>query len=133
MNTDRHPLAVLRHHVTGAIERGEKQAIAGVETTDRHARLMPGGIPRYVRCYDNSGKSFDRYTVIFTRHPYTFFRNGSREALAMSAEPLHPQGFGQHVQVLDGKHLGKRIKFTDLPPDCRTLVIRDYKQIWGLT
>ena len=27
---------------------------------------MPGNIPRYIRCYDNQGKSFDRYTVVYT-------------------------------------------------------------------
>jgi hypothetical protein len=30
MKTTSHPLSVLRHHVTGAIERGEAQAIAGI-------------------------------------------------------------------------------------------------------
>ncbi len=32
----------------------------------RKASLVPNGIPRYVRCYDNGGESFDRYTVVFT-------------------------------------------------------------------
>jgi len=29
-------------------------------------------------------------------------------------------------------HLGKRIAFADLPPDCRKLVLSDYKEIWNL-
>lgn len=31
---------------------------------DRVRRLMPDGVPRYVRCYDDSG-SGDRYTVVY--------------------------------------------------------------------
>jgi hypothetical protein len=36
------PLETLRHHVTGAIERGEKQAIAGV-TSRKHFQKMTCG------------------------------------------------------------------------------------------
>lgn len=36
------PLETLRHHVTGAIERGEKQAIAGI-TSRKHFEKMTCG------------------------------------------------------------------------------------------
>ena len=32
----------------------------------RYNNLLPEGKPRYIRCYDNNGKSFDQYTVVFT-------------------------------------------------------------------
>lgn len=32
----------------------------------RYASLMPGGVPKMVRCCDNGGGTLDRYTVIFT-------------------------------------------------------------------
>lgn len=72
-----------------------------------------------LRCYDNGGKTFDRYTVVpprwakeeRERHP------GSFSAIGSSEHPFHPQGFGQTVSATPGPHLGKRVKWTDLPPD----------------
>lgn len=32
----------------------------------RKDQLLPGGVPKYIRCYDNGGKTCDRYTVVFT-------------------------------------------------------------------
>ena len=115
------------------------------------------GIPRYIRCYDNGGTAVeggtcDRYTVCFTGRAATEVApNRSRwyPYVGMSAEPFHPQGFGQHGSV-EGRpcdttvksawpvaigrkcHLGTRINFWDLPADCRKLVLRDYKEIWDL-
>ena len=119
---------------------------------DRKARLMPAGIPKWIRCYDNDVRSFDRYTVVFSgktarcgggpgqpnQYPY----------LAMSANPCHPQGFGQHGHrdhsardtpkgawppaVGRKNHLGTRITFADLPKDCQDLVVQDYVALWSL-
>jgi hypothetical protein len=64
--------------------------------------------------------------------------------VGMSANPFHPQGFGQHgghaypIDAKDGWapaigrkcHLGTRIPFDKLPPDCQKLVRDDYKDIW---
>jgi hypothetical protein len=121
----------------------------------RMARFMPKGIPKYVRCYDNGGRSFDRYTVLLTgKAPVLRCGNQTEYPyIGMSEHPFHPQGFGQHgghSQPVDtlrpGKsgwfwppamgrknHLGKRIPFSELPPDCQKLVIMDYKQAWKLT
>lgn len=75
-----------------------------------------------LRCYDNGGKTADRYTVIFMdspeRQPNTF------TCLGMSEHPCHPQGFGQHSMATPGRHLGRRIVFENLPLDCRRLVER---------
>ena len=124
---------------------------------NRVSRLLPGGQPRYVRVYDNGGTTADRFTVVFTgrapvmrcagmasQHPY----------LAMSANPFHPQGFGQHGHTNDQpadtighdrnrfyirppaigrkNHLGRRAAFRDLPVDCQRLTLRDYREIWAL-
>ena len=96
---------------------------------------------RLARFYDNGGPenggSFDRYTAAYleplrdkeTGHPLAWGYVG------MSASPSH--GFGQHGETKDGpcdfpppslgrlSHLGKRIRFADLPPDCQRLVVRD--------
>lgn len=93
---------------------------------------MPNGIPRYVRCYDSHGPG-DRYTVVFTRLAGT-----NCPYLGMNAEPYHPQGIGMHGEsptMIDrptSSHLGKRIKFELLPPDCQKLVRSDYVELWKL-
>lgn len=78
-----------------------------------------------VAIYDNGGKSFDRYTAVFL----TFERgtNGLYQAVGMSEDPYHPQGFGQHTEVKRGRHLGKRIEFKNLPAKCRKLVKSNLK------
>ena len=115
-----------------------------------YSKLLPHGIPRQIRCYDNGGDTIDRYTVVFTGAPSTTYQNGRRSYpyLAMNGCPFHPQGFGQHGDTLDrpcdlddfgrvtrmgrSNHLGKRIDFRDLPPDCQRLVLADYREIWQL-
>ena len=123
--------------------------------TTREDRLIPGGVPRWIRCYDNGGVdadggSIDRYTVVFTGR----FCKGSGPFgtewpyLAMSARPFHPQGFGQHGHTWNraadvpesgwppamGRKgiCGRRIAFGDLPPDCQEVTISDYRCLWQL-
>ena len=126
----------------------------------RTANLLPDGQPKYVRCYDNggvdNGGSCDRYTVVYTgnyRKPLTadchqyYGRLSWVQYVAMSADPYNPQGVGIHgehrTQIDVNKwgfapamgrknHLGKRIPFSDLPPDCKKIVMSDYKEIWNL-
>jgi len=105
---------------------------------DRFAPFCESGErePRKVCIYDNggvdAGGSIDRYTAVFT---------GTRSVcnyLAMSEEPFHPQGFGQHgesesrIDVPVSRHLGKKIKFSQLPVDCRSFVLSDYAVMWRL-
>ena len=114
--------------------------------TERTERLLPAGIPRWIRCYDNKGESFDNFTVVFTGR-YTHKTGGEHWVLAMNEAPFHPQGFGQHCggrelpDTLGGKwppaigrknHLGVRIKFEDLPEDCKRLVLSDYCDLWDI-
>lgn len=100
----------------------------------RENSLMPNNVPRYVRCYDNGGESFDRYTVVFTKKT----DRGHSQYVAMSSNPFHPQGFYQHEESFEFidkpsyRHLGKKISFEQLPADCQTAVIQDYKEIWKL-
>jgi len=62
----------------------------------RYERLIPAGIPKWVRCYDNGGKSIDRYTVVFGKKTigYEGYPGRSFMYLAMNSAPFHPQGFG---------------------------------------
>ncbi|CAB5237912.1 hypothetical protein UFOVP142_3 [uncultured Caudovirales phage] len=74
-------------------------------------------------CWDNGGKTCDRYTVVFLDEP-----SGPGliyAGLGMSSSPFHPQGFGMHVNATPGTHLGKKISFDQLPDDCKRLVSMD--------
>ncbi len=111
----------------------------------REGRLMPGGVPRWVRCYDNGGESLDRYTVVYSGN---FAGRGGRcMYVSMNAAPSWPQGIcqhGEHDRVVDAPrggfapavgrkcHLGVRVRFQDLPADCQEVVLRDYRGLWGL-
>jgi hypothetical protein len=113
----------------------------------RTESLMPSGIPKYVRCYDNGGETADRYTVVFTGN-YRKVREMDEFAhIGMSENPYAPQGVGQHgfsQQQIDvnkwgyapaigrKNHLGRRIHFNSLPEKCKDLVMNDYKIIWRL-
>lgn len=102
---------------------------------NRNEKLMPNGVPKWIRCFDNGGKTWDRYTVVFT-HAHSFGLKGYTVGVGMSQNPFHPQGFGQHFEYrntdYNGRSGGKRISFEELPVDCQRLVIGDYKEYWGL-
>ena len=74
-----------------------------------------------VRCYDNGGETFDRYTAVYLDMPDRKFVC----CRGMSKYPFHPQGFGQFSSCVDGPHLGKRISIKDLPIDCQKLIEQD--------
>lgn len=92
-----------------------------------------------VRCYDNGGRSADRYTVVFTGRYHHLMGGcyGTYLYVAMSEAPFHPQGvgmFGEADNYIDNRgygqtggysHLGKAITFDGLPPDCQKLVMRN--------
>ena len=78
-----------------------------------------------IRCYDNGGKTYDRYTVVFMDQSYGDSAPSLKVALGMSTHPSHPLGFGQYTSAMVGPHLGKQIKFEELPPDCQQCVLND--------
>lgn len=73
-----------------------------------------------VRCYDNGG--FDRFTAVYLDRPEG---PGTFQALGASERPFHPQGFGQHCAAALGRHLGRRVAFSDLPADVQRAILRD--------
>ncbi len=77
---------------------------------------------RHVRCYDNGGKTADRYTAVYMDVDEGRGLYGAR---GMSEHPSHPQGVGMYCTAMPGRHLGKRIAFDQLPPDCQRLVLAD--------
>lgn len=80
-----------------------------------------------IKCYDNGGKTLDRYTVVYLDYPEN--QPKTFAARAMSNHPFHPQGFGQYTTAMVGRHLGKKIQFKDLPEDCQKLVKQDFSWV----
>lgn len=78
-----------------------------------------------VRIYDNGGKTLDRYTAVFMSLERE--RDGTYQCRAMSEHPFH--GFGMWCSAVPGRHLGKRITFDQLPPDCQRLLVQDLDSI----
>lgn len=82
-----------------------------------------------VRIYDNGGKTLDRYTVVYL---YDIERGVGRNTLygarGMCSNPMHPQGIGCYTTAMVGRHLGRRIKLGDLPPNAKNVVIYDLTQ-----
>ena len=103
----------------------------------RIAIFLPEGVPSKVRVYDSGEGTADRYTVVFTGN-YTGKTGGEYIYMGMSGAPFHPQGFCQHgnsrFQIDTPKygHLGKKIKFTDLPADCQQATLKSYVDLWDL-
>ncbi len=114
----------------------------------RIASFLPGGIPKWVRIYDDGGKSADRYTVVFTGKGYKCegYPGRFHTVIGMSGAPFHPQGICQHEewnQMFDAPqgwpvaigrrcYLGKRIPFKELPLDCQKVVMNDYCEVHEL-
>jgi hypothetical protein len=131
-------------------------------TKKRLESLLPGGVPRYVRCYDD-GQSRERYTVCFSgnyqrrlwkdgqttelrpgyqgrlerfRRPSRYIYMGLTEhGMASHGEnqcPIDVDRWGFPAAMGRKNHLGRRIPFADLPEDCRKLVMGDYLELWDL-
>lgn len=83
-------------------------------------------VPKNIRCYDNGGKTFDRYTVVYMDYPER--KAGMYEAIGASDSPFHPQGFGQHCMAAPGGHLGRRIPFESLPEGVQKMVRQDFSR-----
>lgn len=66
-----------------------------------------------VRVYDNGGETTDRYTVVMVGKKWDgLLYPGEKTALGMDEGGL---SFSQWTGVHEGKHLGRRVKWEDLP------------------
>lgn len=78
-----------------------------------------------IKIYDNGGETFDRFTVVYLTQTYACYYG----YLGMSENPFSPQGYCQHGSCTDGPHLGKEIKFEDLPEACQRAVKNDLEEL----
>ncbi|AQT70060.1 hypothetical protein STSP2_03262 [Anaerohalosphaera lusitana] len=104
-----------------------------------------GNLMRVRKAYDNGGKTLDRYTFTFEIYnsetgKWDVFTEGSNKSaskgdpsyqriycLSMSARPFSAQGVGQSGTCMEGKHLGKRVKFSELPEEVQRCVLQYMK------
>ena len=93
---------------------------------------LPVGVK--IDIWDDGGATLDRYSIAFTgilnhRVKYTYF-------VGSSEKPFSPQGFWQHTTEIptaeyrpkDFNHLGKRIKFSQLPTDVQKAINQELKE-----
>lgn len=83
-----------------------------------------------LRCYDDGGRTFDRYTIIPPRwaREYRERAPGQFTAIGASENPFHPQGFGQHVAATPGPHLGRRVAWSDIPPNVQAFARQSFPE-----
>ncbi len=98
-------------------------------TIDQEIHSLAAQAGVRLRVYDHPS-SIDRYTVVFD--------DGEARVtyIGMNASPFHPQGIGQHGEIERrnvGSHLGKRINISDLPQDCKRLVLQDLRCLADFT
>ena len=97
-----------------------------MKITDRYGTVL--------RCYDNGGRSFDRYTILPPRWAVEHvarYRVGVGAlwvAIGSSAHPFHPQGFGQHWEAVAGPHLGRRVSWDTLPADVQKFARQSFPE-----
>lgn len=86
------------------------------------------GAPRPVlACYDNGGRSADRYKVLYGAPLWSPDMGRNIPLRSMSANPFHPQGVGMYGEMpaYNRGLLGRKVKFMDLPEPVRRCVIQD--------
>ena len=81
---------------------------------------------RPIKCYDAGPRFADRYTVVYMDEPQEHKPRGTYNALAMGERPFSPQGFCQHADSVCAPHIGRKIAFAELPPDCQKAVLQDF-------
>lgn len=94
-------------------------------------RWLDGDCPDGVLAiFDNGGRSFDRYTVLYVPAPGEDWLG----YLAASTHPFDPQGFGQHGEMPLHEARAYRYraaanresaKWSSLPPDVQRIVRQD--------
>lgn len=112
----------------------------------RSLALIPGGVPRWVRVYDNEGLTADRYAIVFTGRGAG---TSTTPFVRCNAQPNHPQ-YGIYIRgeerfpydtentswapAIGRKHknpaIGRRVAFQDLPAAVQQAVREDYCALW---
>lgn len=81
--------------------------------------------PEYVLdCFDNKGKTFDRYTVLFGGSLWAPDMGRKVQCLNMSSAPSNPQEVSMWGEADPSlRHAHQRVRWLDLPENIRAHVI----------
>lgn len=71
-----------------------------------------------VRVYDNGGRTFDRYTVIFP----------DGDALGIGSTGNVPNGFCMSVEAIEGEHLGRIVPLEAIPERVQAAVRSEWAE-----
>ena len=74
----------------------------------------------------------ERYTAVFTGF-LSAKKPGEYLYLTTSDDPSAPGGSNLSRGRPPYERMGREIGFSDLPEDCRQLVLETYRDLWGLT
>ena len=90
-------------------------------------RWLEGAPRALLACYDNGGRTFDRYTALYGAPLWVPSMGRMVPARFMSAHPSHPQGVGMfgEIEAWNRDVLGRKVRFKDLPPDVQACIVRD--------
>jgi len=110
------------HPATKIKPKFTKPTQKGPAKKEEHTHKLPKGTP--IRLYDSGpDKGMDRYTAIIDHPDWdTAVNKGEKSMLGFSESP--ETGVSQFGSAVEGAHLGKKIKFTDLPKDLQEHVRR---------
>ena len=100
------------------------------------ARWLEGAPPEILGCWDNGGTkraTADRYTIAFGGGYYAAPSPGRDPRLVpmlgVNGVPTHPQyGISMWGEGIRGPHLGKKIRWKDLPEHIRRHVLARMKE-----
>ena len=77
-----------------------------------------------IAIYDNMGETFDRITIVFNDTKMNTNYGIAYDALGCSETGI---GFFTHTTAMKGRHLGKKITFSDLHSDLQNRLISYFK------
>lgn len=78
--------------------------------------------------YDNGGKTLDRYTFVTDQAEWANDGNNELQAYMSLGTDINGVGFSQFSAAMPGRHLGKRVQFTDISADLQQHVAM---RLWG--
>jgi len=95
------------------------------------------GEPVRIRCfmYKQIPKPYADYiTVVYTNTRRAGFPAGTVLYRSMNDRPRDPQGIGiwGEGQQWNFKAGGSSVNFSDLPEECREVVLNDYRDLWEI-
>ncbi len=94
------------------------------------ARWLEGAPKPVLACYDNGGRTADRYTVLYGAPLWDESYGRNVPVRYMSENPFAPQGVGMFADMpaWNRAALGRKVRYADLPAQVRRCVALDCEE-----